>query len=72
MLWQLLIVGLIVVAASAYLGWRAWRTWGRKASGCGGCGSGCKGESPDAAARSERLIPADQLTVRRRSSPPGH
>ena len=40
MVWQLSVVGLIVVAAGAYLARRAWRTWGRKASGCGGCGSG--------------------------------
>ncbi len=45
MIWQLSLVGLMVVAAAAYLTRRAWRTWGRKASGCGGCGSGCKGES---------------------------
>ncbi len=63
MIWQLSLVGLMVVAAAAYLTRRAWRTWGRKASGCGGCGSGCKGESRSASAP---LIPAHQLLVRRR------
>jgi FeoB-associated Cys-rich membrane protein len=66
MVWQLSLVGLIVAVAAAYLAWRAWRTWGRKASGCGGCGSGCKTEAPAASDRPARLIPADQLTVRRR------
>ena len=66
MIWQLSVVGLIVVAAVVYLARRAWRTWGRKASGCGGCGSGCKGETRSASDQSARLIPADQLLVRRR------
>jgi FeoB-associated Cys-rich membrane protein len=66
MVWQLSLVGLIVAVAAAYLAWRAWRTWGRRASGCGGCGSGCKTEAPAASHQPARLIPADQLTVRRR------
>ncbi len=66
MIWQLSLVGVILVAAAAYLARRAWRTWGRKASGCGGCGSGCKGESPSVSGQEGRLIPANQLTVRRR------
>ena len=64
--WQLAAVGLVIAVAAAYLGRRAWRTWGRKASGCGGCGSGCKTETPPASGQSIRLIPADQLGVRRR------
>jgi hypothetical protein len=67
MVWQLSVVGLIVAASALYLTRRAWRTWGRKGSGCGGgCGSGCKGESPSASGQAPRLIPADQLLVRRR------
>jgi len=66
MLWQLLIVGLIVTAAAAYIARRTWRTWRRKASGCGGCGSGCKSDAPPSPAT---LIPADKLLVRRRNEP---
>jgi hypothetical protein len=67
MLWQFLLVGLILVAATAYLLRRAWRTWARKASGCGGgCGTGCKVESRSASAPSATLIPAEQLAIRRR------
>jgi hypothetical protein len=66
MAWQLAVVGLGVAAAAAYLAHRAWRTWGRTASGCGGCGSGCKGENNSASGESVRLIPADQVGVRRR------
>ena len=63
--WQLAAVLLATAVAAAYLGWRAWRTWGRKASGCGGCGSGCKTEAPPSAPTT-RLIPVDQLGVRKR------
>jgi FeoB-associated Cys-rich membrane protein len=64
--WQLALVGLIIIAATAYIARRAWRTWGRKASGCGGgCGSGCKSAAPSIASGQGRLIPLEQITVRR-------
>ncbi len=64
--WQLALVGLGVAAAAAYIARRAWRTWARKGSGCGGgCGAGCKTAPPPAASGQERLIPLEQITVRR-------
>jgi hypothetical protein len=63
--WQLVLVGLILSAAVFYLGRQTWRTWsGRKQTGCGG---GCSCHSAAAApdARREKIIPVDQLTVRR-------
>ena len=35
--WQLVGVGLCLLAAAAYVGRSAWRTW----TGPAGCGSGC-------------------------------
>ena len=64
--WQLGLVGLSIAVATAYIGRRAWRTWGRKASGCGGCGTGCKSAMAATSSTQARLIPADQLIVRRR------
>jgi hypothetical protein len=67
MYWQLLIVGLIVVAALAYLARQIWRSWRGASSGCGGgckCAS-AKSTSPDHAAPSVVHIPAEQLTLRR-------
>jgi hypothetical protein len=65
--WQLALVGLIIAAATAYIGRRAWRTWGRKASGCGGgCGTGCKSTASKDISAPARLIPLEQITVRRR------
>ena len=65
--WQLPLAGIAIVAAAVYVGRRAWRTWTHKGSGCGGgCGSGCKSAAPSTSNTPARLIPADQLTVRRR------
>jgi hypothetical protein len=62
--WQVIVVLACVVVAAAYVVRAAWRTWRPKASGCdGGCGSGCA--APADASR-VTLIPADQITVRRR------
>jgi len=64
--WQMPLVGLGVAAAAAYIARRAWRTWARKGSGCGGgCGGGCKTAAPPTASGQGRLIPLDQITVRR-------
>lgn len=45
---QLAIVGLIVAAASAYLGRALWKSWfGKSAAGCGsGCGK-CAAPAPE-------------------------
>jgi hypothetical protein len=64
--WQWLLVGLCTVAAVGYLSRRTWRTWFRKASGCGGCGGGCAPAKKPADASEPRVIPVDQLTLRRR------
>jgi hypothetical protein len=52
--WQLVVVGLLVIAAGGYLLRRAWRTWSH---GCGGCGP-TKAKEPT-------WVPVEQLTVRR-------
>jgi hypothetical protein len=55
---------MIVLAAAGYLLRRTWRTLtGRKAGGCAGCGGA---RTAAAAERPETLIPAEQLTLRRR------
>ena len=63
--WQLAIVLLIVVAAAVYLVRQTWRTWSGAAGGCrSGCGCArTQAESPESKVT---LIPADQLTLRRR------
>ncbi len=68
--WQLLLVLVIVVTATAYLGWRSWRTWtASKRAGCGG-GCGCAKTTPSATANGAgHFTPAEQLTLRRRESP---
>jgi FeoB-associated Cys-rich membrane protein len=64
--WQLLLAILAIIAAAVYVSRRAWRTWGHKGSGCGGgCGSGCKSAAPTTGDVQGRLIPLDQITVRR-------
>jgi hypothetical protein len=64
--WQLLIVGLLVVLAAAYLGRRAWRTWSASKGGCGG-GCHCPDKNRTAAKEpSVTLIPVEQLHRRRR------
>jgi hypothetical protein len=65
--WQLYLAGVAIVTAAVYVSRRAWRTWAHKGSGCGGgCGSGCKSAAPDAASAPTRLIPLEQIMVRRR------
>jgi hypothetical protein len=63
--WQLPIVGVLVVLALLYLGRQTLRTWRGKGAGCGGCkcGSASKTASP---AGAERLIPIDEVRLRRR------
>ncbi len=68
--WQLFIAGLIVAGATGYLARQTWRSWsGRKKAGCGGgcCGSQQSSATTDGQAN---LIPAEQISVRRRSSDP--
>jgi len=60
--WQLAIVCLTVAAAAVYLVRQAWRSWSGRKSGCGGS-CGC---SNSIEARSDGLIPAEQLTLRPR------
>ncbi len=64
--WQFGVVLLCVLLAAGYVTRAAWRTWHPKPGGCGGgCGTGCA--TPAAAdAPKVTLIPAEQLTVRRR------
>jgi len=65
--WQLPLASIAIIAAVVYVSRRAWRTWAHKGSGCGGgCGSGCKSASPNTANGAARLIPLEQITVRRR------
>ena len=64
--WQFAIVLACVLLAAAYVVRAAWRTWHPKPGGCGrGCGTGCATPAT-ADAPKVTLIPADQLTVRRR------
>jgi hypothetical protein len=65
MTWQLLLVMLIVAGAACYLARQTWRSWGGKKSGCGGS-CGCAGRPTSSASNSPTLIPAEQLTLRRR------
>ena len=62
--WQIGLTFAGVALAGAYLARAAWRTWHPKPGGCGG-GCGCATAVPPAAERIT-LIPAEQLTVRRR------
>jgi hypothetical protein len=61
--WQWYIVLACVLFAAAYIARSAWRTWHPKPGGCGG-GCGCATAKTDEPKIT--LIPADQLTVRRR------
>ena len=64
--WQLAIVLLIVVMAAVYLVRQTWRAWSGASAGCrGGCGCARIPEPPEGKVT---LIPADQLTLRRRES----
>jgi hypothetical protein len=65
--WQLLLVLPIMAAAASYLGRQAWRSWRGGRSGCGGgCGCGKNSAAPASTAGRVTLIPADQLTLRRK------
>lgn len=61
--WQLTTVAVLVMAALAYLGRQTWRTWFGRKSGCGG---GCGCSKPAERNGQAALIPAEQLTLRRR------
>jgi hypothetical protein len=66
--WQWPLVGLCTAVAAVYLTRRTWRTWFRKASGCGGfggCGGGCSPAKNPAGSGAPRVIPVDQLRLRR-------
>jgi hypothetical protein len=66
---QELIVGLLVLTATTYLGWQTWRTWGSAKGGCaGGCScAGKKSLTTKAGAGAAKLISVDELTERIRS-----
>lgn len=66
--WQLPIVILIVAVAAAYLGVQTWRSWTGRKAGCGKGSCGCGKPKENATDGVEILIPAGQLTVRRRDS----
>jgi hypothetical protein len=64
--WQLILVGLIVAVAMAFLAKSAWQTLRGKARGCGGkCACPRRGAAAQPA-ESDRLIPSHQLILRRR------
>jgi len=71
MFWQYLLVGIVVLAAVAFLVRQSWRTWFGAKGGCGG-GCSCPGKSADAAAGAaqpqSKLVSVDELTARIRSS----
>ena len=66
--WQLPIVILIVAGAACYLGVQTWRSWTGRKAGCGKGSCGCGKPQENAAEKAEILIPAGQLTVRRRAA----
>jgi hypothetical protein len=61
---QLIVVVLLIIAASAFLAFQTWRGWVRGKSTCGGCGGGCK--STQVSKDNGVFIPASQLILRRR------
>ncbi|HEY1379176.1 MAG TPA: FeoB-associated Cys-rich membrane protein [Gemmataceae bacterium] len=62
--WQWVVVLACVLVAAAYVARRAWRTWHPKPGSCGGgCGSGCAAPAEEPRVT---MIPADQLTLRKR------
>jgi FeoB-associated Cys-rich membrane protein len=67
--WQLPLTLLIVLGAAAYLARQVWRSCRGARSGCGG-GCGCGKKAPAPGGTAVTLIPADQLTVRRRQAGP--
>jgi hypothetical protein len=63
---QLMVVALAVAGAVGYLGHASWRSLRGSKRGCGGGGCACPGNSsPSQSAKSNGLIPSDQLTLRR-------
>jgi len=68
--WQLLLVGMIVLAASAFLVRQSWRTWFGAKGSCGG-GCSCAGKKSatnnGASGPGAPLISVDELTSRLRS-----
>jgi hypothetical protein len=67
---QLIIVISIVAAAATYIGLATWRSLHRSKGGCGKGGCACPGPSGAAqSAKSNGLIPSDQLTLRHRNDP---
>jgi hypothetical protein len=60
MTWQWLAVGVIVMAALAYLTRRTWRTWVKRGRGCGG-GCGCAAKPTNGMT----IIPANELQIRK-------
>lgn len=69
--WQLIIVGVIVALAAAYLARAAWRTWTAARGKCGG-GCGCAATTANSTKKNGAvtLIPAEQITLRRREQEP--
>ncbi len=68
MIWQPLLVGLILLAATVYLVRQTWRTWFSAKAGCGG-GCSCAGKKTAAAVNthdSAPLISVNELTQRLR------
>jgi hypothetical protein len=62
--WQMLLVNALVMGALLYLGRQTLRTWRGRGAGCGGCK--CSGSEGKADPTAERLIPLDQVRLRRR------
>jgi hypothetical protein len=71
MLWQYVLVGVIVLAAVAFLARQSWRTWFGTKAGCGGgcsCAGGKGAATAGAAGSQVKLVSVDELTARIRSS----
>jgi threonine/homoserine/homoserine lactone efflux protein len=69
---QLGMVTLIVFAAASYLAWASWRSLRSSKRACGGGGCACSGSTnPAQTAKSDGLIPSDQLMLRRRDGGAG-
>jgi hypothetical protein len=62
--WQLLLVVVLVMLASLYLGRQSLRAWRGKAAGCGGCK--CPGTVGTPSSGVETLIPIEQVRLRQR------
>jgi hypothetical protein len=62
--WQIATVMLIALAATLYLARSIWRAWSGAGRGCGGS-CGCT-KAPSDPVAGTTLIPADQITLRRR------